>query len=66
MTACVLTETPVFGNTRYTKRYLAPGQRRVLIVLSNERPPYGTSSFDARFNVVHIEKEIAQPLQSCN
>ena len=48
--------TPVWGDTRYGKKYYKLKQRRVLIFLSNDEPPYGKASFDARFNVINLSQ----------
>ena len=54
MSNCYLTQTPVYGRTRYGKKYLKIGQRRLMIFLSNEKPPYEKRSFDERFNVIEV------------
>lgn len=49
------TRTPVFGNTRYGKKYWRLNHNRVIICLSNFEPEYiDKESFKARFNVVYL------------
>jgi len=55
MSNCYLTRTPVFGPTRYSKKYLKLGVRRMLLFLSNEAPPYEAESFHARVTIVKLE-----------
>lgn len=46
------TDTPVYGATRYCKRYWGIGDKRVMIVLSNQYPEYkDNASFKARFTI---------------
>lgn len=50
-------DTPVYGNTRYTKKYWPLKQRRVLIILCNkERKPcyMEDSAFLSRFNELYL------------
>lgn len=57
------TDTPVYGDTRYTKRYWPLGQVRVMIAVSNIAPSYAVDenvseevrlSFHARFNLIYL------------
>jgi len=47
----------VFGPTRYRPKYWLPGHVRIIVVLSNQLPAYGTAdpAFRARFNVYDVE-----------
>ena len=55
MSNCYNTLTPVWGPTRYGKKYLKMKQRRVMLFFSNEQPPYTKASFDARFTVIELK-----------
>jgi hypothetical protein len=56
MSNCYKTRTPVYGDTRYNKVYMTMNVRRVLIILSNEDPPYKSPAFFARFNVLDLNQ----------
>lgn len=58
---CYKIRTPVYGNTRYAKKYWPLNVRRTMIILCNEQriPSYWRDpAFISRFNIIHMTKKI--------
>lgn len=50
------TQTPVYGDTRYTKKYWGLGDNRLMIVIHNYEPSYlNAREFQARFTVIELK-----------
>lgn len=57
---CSITNTwkirsQVYGDTRYTRKYWKLGHERMVIILSNQEPPFNTEQwFISRFNLIFL------------